>query len=40
MDENSIGSFQFRNVIRKFKITTFAGVEAAVNMDGVKFVSR
>ena len=39
MDENNVGSFKLRNAIRKFRITYYNGVEAAANMDGVKFVS-
>lgn len=39
MNENNIGSFQFRNAIRKYRILMYAGVEAAANMDGIQFVS-
>lgn len=38
-NENQIGTFQFRNAIKKYRILMYAGVEAAANMDGVQFVS-
>lgn len=34
VNENDIGSFKFRNVIRKYKLLMFAGVQTAVNMNG------
>ncbi|MBO7527649.1 MAG: hypothetical protein J6T74_07145 [Clostridia bacterium] len=33
INENNVGSFKFRNVIRKFRIVNFGGAEAAVNID-------
>lgn len=33
INENNVGSFKFRNVIRKFRIIKYGGAEAAVNID-------
>jgi hypothetical protein len=33
INENNVGSFKFRNVVRKFRIVNYGGAEAAVNID-------